>query len=112
MSRQTDIEAHESRAAEARRRIALAAVLSEPTTTRTEGEAASIVAGARAYLWLVAGIDRDSSGRFIDRLCDDFGQPVVLSAAVDLCQNQPPGPKAWLRQACRLRAGKTATVRP
>ncbi|WP_213957127.1 hypothetical protein [Variovorax sp. dw_954] len=97
----TDAEKHSARLAEARRRIALASALDESAVTRADGDAALILAGARAHFWLVAGVDRSASERFIADLLNDFGAETVLRAAIAMCQAQPLGPKAWLRQACR-----------
>ena len=98
----TRIEKHPARAAEARRRIARAAALDETATTRTDSDVATALAGARAFLWLAAGTDRHASRDLITDLCRDFGGSVTLSAAITVCQTQPPDPKAWLRHACRL----------
>lgn len=100
----TDIEKHSARAAEARRRIALAAALHGSAARRAAGDPAVILAGVCANFWLVAGIGRKASEGFIGDLINDFGTAIVLASAVELCLTQPPGPKAWLRRACEQRA--------
>ncbi|RYF61160.1 MAG: hypothetical protein EOO27_03125 [Comamonadaceae bacterium] len=105
----TDAEKHATRAAEARRRIDLAAALEGAAQARPSGESAAILAGARAYLWTVAGIPRDASQRFLDSLMRHHGHGVVHNACVALCASQPPGPKAWLRDACAVAARQKVT---
>lgn len=99
-----DAEMHVVLVAEARRRIAAAAALDESASTRTDDEASVILAGARACCWMTGGMRRESSERFIDGLISEFGETAVLIAAIALCREVPPGPKAWLRQACEQHA--------
>ena len=99
-----DAEKHSARSAEARRRIALAAALDEFAATRANGDAAVALAGARAYCWLAAGMDRRASEKLIADLSLDYGGPVVLNAVIAMCREQPLGPWAWLRHSCRQRS--------
>ncbi|RYF72802.1 MAG: hypothetical protein EOO22_10105 [Comamonadaceae bacterium] len=103
------MEKHAARAAEARRRIAAAAAMNESAMTRSEGDTAAILAGARAFLWLAAGTGKTASIAFIDNLIGQYGIATVMAAAVGLCRTQPAGPRAWLRQACAT-AGSRTTI--
>ncbi|RYH71158.1 MAG: hypothetical protein EON54_00245 [Alcaligenaceae bacterium] len=77
MIRFANFKRHEARAAEARRRIARASALDESAATRAECDAAAILSGVQALLWLVAGVGREASGRFIAYLPRDFGAASV-----------------------------------
>lgn len=95
-----DVEKHSAHSAEARRRIALTAVLDESASTRAEREQVAILAGVRSHMWLAAGIGRAASAAFLDALCLEFRITTVLAAGIVMCQTQPMGPKSWLRHKC------------
>jgi len=98
----TDCQKHAERAALARRRIAAAAAVGEPA----EADAAPILDGLRALLWLDSGIRRVSSTTLIDALIAEYGVAAVLHAAIEVCRTRPLGGAAWMRHACRQRSAQ------
>lgn len=100
---------HAGRTAEVRRRIELGAALGAPGSMLATAVLPVALDGARALLWLVGGIGRSVSTAFIESLQREFGNDAVLAGAVELCREQPPGPKPWLRQACADHAKNTLT---
>lgn len=92
---------HSEGAAEARRCIAVAVAQAQSVTKRTDVDAALILSGTRALLWLDGGIRRAASTTLIDALVAEHVVAVVLHVAIEACASRSVGPTAWMRHASR-----------
>ncbi len=89
--------------------VKVAAGLPQTAAERTREEKAALWRGAKACLWLDAGLPTAKGGEIIGKHARDYPDGDVLtSAIVALCRDRPAGPVAWLKRALQLRAGEAS----
>lgn len=94
-----------------RKHVEVAASLAGSAAGRAEVDKSAIWRGAKSLLLLDAGISLSAGGAFVGSLVSDYaahGVDLVLDALVAMCKERPPGPQAWLKRACQLRAGEAS----